>query len=108
MNATRTHCPDCGLHIKDDGHMPDCPRVNPTREELHADDVQRGAVHVNTERWQGQYCVIVPDLEVVGRWTTIAAFKSLKQAEAYAAGYCARRDEQTLPLSFGPGSLHSS
>jgi hypothetical protein len=70
---------------------------SPTREELHADDVARGAVHVNTERWQGRYCVLVPDPDVTGRWITIASFRSVKQAEAYAAGYCARRDGKLLP-----------
>lgn len=67
-----------------------------TLAELHADDVQRGAVRINDQRWQGQYCVIVPDPDVVGRWNTIATFKSVEQAEVYAAGYCAHRDRKTL------------
>lgn len=67
-----------------------------TKEELHADDVRRGAVHVNAERWNGMYCVLVPDPDVVGRWNTIATYKSVRQAEAFAAGYCAHRDGRTL------------
>lgn len=69
-----------------------------TKEDIHGDDVRRGAVHVNAERWEGRYCVLVPDPDVVGRWTTIASFRSIRQAEAYAAGYCAHRDGQTLPI----------
>jgi hypothetical protein len=68
----------------------------PTLDELHADDVRRGAVRVNDEQWQGRYCVLVPDPDVTGRWNTIAAFTGVKQAQAYAAGYCARRDAKTL------------
>jgi len=67
-----------------------------TTAELHADDVARRVIRVNAERWQGRYCVLVPDPDVVGRWNTIATFKSLKQAEAFAAGYCACRDGKTL------------
>lgn len=64
----------------------------PTLEELHADDVARGAVHVNEQVWPGRYVVLVPDPSVVNRWGTIATFRSKRQAEAFAAGYCARRD----------------
>lgn len=67
-----------------------------TITEIHTDDVQRGAVHINTERWEGRYCVLVPDPNVTGRWTTIETFGSIELAEAYAAGYCARRDRKTL------------
>lgn len=59
---------------------------------IHDDDVARGAIRVNAERWQGRYCCLTPDPDVVGRWTTIAAFRSLEQAEAFAAGYVAHRD----------------
>jgi hypothetical protein len=64
-----------------------------TTADLHADDVRRGAIRVNDERWQGRFCVLTPDPDVVGRWITVASFRSVKQAEAFAAGYCARRDE---------------
>jgi hypothetical protein len=31
------------------------PADHPTREALHADDIRRGAIRVNDERWQGRY-----------------------------------------------------
>lgn len=72
------------------------PRSNlptPSLGELHADDIRRGAIRINDERWKGRYCVLLPDREVVGRWITIDSFTSKAQAAAFAAGYCARRDE---------------
>lgn len=65
---------------------------NTTQAAYHADDIARQAIRVNAERYRGHYCVLTPCPDVVGRWLTIASYKSLKQAEAFAAGYCALRD----------------
>jgi hypothetical protein len=68
--------------------------ANPTLDELHADDIERGAIHINDQRWEGMYCVLVPDPDVSQRWLTIKTFKSKVRAVAFGEGYCARRDEQ--------------
>jgi hypothetical protein len=78
-----------------DSTQPMCPENRlPTPAELHAEDVLRGAVRVNEDRLIGGYCVLLPCEEVAGRWLTVDAFASQDVAEAFAAGYCTRRDQQ--------------
>jgi len=59
----------------------------------HRDALQRGAIRVNDQRTDGVFSVLLPDAHVTGRWITIREFDSSEAAEAFAAGYCYRRDD---------------